>query len=75
MDAPTPAVEGSVRQFFDPDGKEYFLAIVYGRRPDVRDALRAHGQGSDRQKALWNAESNWKSAWRSLATQSRSTSD
>ena len=73
MDAPTPAVEGNVRQFFSERGEEYFLAIVHGRRPDVRDALRSHGLGNTRAEALEEAERRWKSAWRSLATKSRST--
>lgn len=73
MEAPTPAIEGNVRQFFNEKGQEYFLAIVYGRRPDVRDSLRSHGTGISRKDALDTAITRWQEAWRSLATKSRST--
>lgn len=73
MQAPTPAIEGNVRQFHNKKGEEYFLAIVHGRRPDVRDALRSHGTGATRKNALETATIRWQAAWCSLATKSRST--
>ena len=73
--APTPAVEGNVRQFFNADGSPFFVAVVKGRRPDVSDSLRCLGTGHSRAVALQDAENNFRSAWRSLHPAVKSTSE
>lgn len=60
-------------QCFDENGEEYFLTVIRGRRPDVRDTLRVSGRGKTRADAFYDAVRQWIAAWRSLETKSHSS--